>query len=159
MAKIINFQESEKIFPVLKRRGVRTVLTGGCFDILHIGHVKFLTEAKKRADVLVVLLESDEKVTKLKGNNRPIFHQIERAQLLESLNCVDYIIKLPYLDKDQDYQKIIMKLQPDVIAVTENDPNMAKKKEMALIIRADFQTVPFIKTYSTSKLAKIIGID
>ena len=108
---------------------------------------------------LVVLLESDEKVRKLKGINRPIFAQEERAGVLSALECVDYVVNLPMMKTDDDYHRLIFQLSPNVIAVTQNDPKMLKKKSQVKKIHAKLAVIPYIKTFSSSKLAKIIGID
>ena len=71
------------------------VLVGGCFDVLHIGHVKFLRQAKSFGDYLIVLLESDANIKKLKGSTRPIHNQKERKEVLEALKFVDKVIILP----------------------------------------------------------------
>lgn len=114
MARIVNLQEL-KTFLSGKSQG-RIVLTGGCFDILHIGHVRFLSEAKRMGDYLVVLLESDRKVKKLKGKNRPVFIQKERAEMLAALGSVDLIVLLPMMGNDSDYMNLLMKIKPDIIA-------------------------------------------
>jgi len=157
MAKIVDLQELET-FLRRERRG-RIVLVGGCFDILHIGHVRFLSEAKKMGDSLVVLLENDEKVKKLKGKNRPIFAQAIRAEMLSALICVDLAVMLPVMENDDDYMDLVMKIKPDIIAVTENDPRIEKKKRQAKAVGGRLKVIPFVKTLSTSALAKIIGVD
>jgi len=156
MAKIVNFQKLKKFLP---REGKsRVVLTGGCFDILHIGHVRFLSEAKKMGDFLVVLLESDEKVKKLKGESRPIFIQQERAEMLSAIESVDLVVLLPMIENDSDYLNLVMEIKPDIIAVTENDPRIDKKRSQAKKVGGKVRVISFIKTFSSSKLAKILGI-
>ena len=157
MTKIVNLQELETFLQREHRN--RIVLAGGCFDILHIGHVRFLSEAKKMGNYLVVLLENDEKVKKLKGKNRPIFTQEIRAEMLSALNCVDLVVVLPMMENDSDYMNLVTKIKPDIIAVTENDPNIDKKKGQAKKIRGELKVIPSVKTLSTSALAKIIGVD
>jgi FAD synthetase len=157
MARIVDLQES-KTFLSRESRG-RIVLTGGCFDILHIGHVRFLSEARKLGDYLVVVLENDEKVRKLKGDNRPIFVQEERAEMLSALRSVDLIVLLPTIGSDRDYLDLVMTIKPDIVAVTEKDPQIEKKKGQAKKIGAELKVVPMVKTLSTSKLAQILGLD
>jgi len=157
MAKIVDLQGLET-FLQRERRG-RIVLVGGCFDILHIGHVNFLSEAKKMADTLVVLLENDAKVKKLKGKNRPIFTQEIRAEMLSALICVDLVVVLPLMEHDSDYINLVIKIKPDIIAVTENDPRIEKKKRQAETAGGELRVIPLVKTLSTSALAKIIGVD
>jgi rfaE bifunctional protein nucleotidyltransferase chain/domain len=157
MATIVNLQELET-FLRREKKG-RIVLAGGCLDILHIGHVRFLSEAKKMGDYLVVLLENDEKVKKLKGKNRPIFTQEIRAEMLSALNCVDLVVLLPMMENDSDYLNLVMKIKPHIIAVTENDPRIEKKKLQAEIVGGELRVIPFVKTLCTSALAKMVGVD
>ncbi len=159
MAKIINFENLKNVLNSSNLKTKKTVIAGGCFDILHIGHIKFLQEAKKMGDILIILLESDKRVKKIKGKNKPIFKLIERAQMLAALSFVDYIILLPYMNEDKDYENMIINFKPDIIAATSNDPNLEKKKKQADSVHAQLKIVPFIKTYSTSKLVSIVGID
>lgn len=156
MVRIVKMRDLKK-FLLRKTRG-KVVLAGGCFDILHIGHVRFLSEAKKMGDILVVLLESDRKVEKLKGGKRPVFIQKERAEMLAALRSVDWVVLLPMMEKGDDYLNLVMKIKPDFIAVTENDPQFENKKSQAKKVGAKLRAVPLIKRYSTSKLAKILGV-
>lgn len=157
MARTVDLQELEKFLPGENKD--RIVLTGGCFDILHIGHVRFLSEAKRMGDYLVVLLESDRKVKKLKGKDRPVFIQRERAEMLSALASVDLIVLLPTMQNDSDYLNLLMKIKPDVIAVTEDDPDIEKKRCQAKEIGGELKIISLTKTFSTSKLAKILGME
>ena len=157
MASIVDLQELETFLP--RKSKDRVVLTGGCFDILHIGHVRFLSEAKAMGDYLVVLLESDRSVKKLKGENRPVFSQKERAEMLTALRSVDVIVLLPMMEKDSDYLNLVMKIKPDLIAVTEGDPLTEKKKRQAKEVGGELKIIPLTKTFSTSELAKILGVE
>jgi rfaE bifunctional protein nucleotidyltransferase chain/domain len=157
MAKIVKFEGLKKVFP--RENKERIILTGGCFDILHIGHVRFLSEAKKLGDYLVVLLESNKKVKKLKGENRPIFIQKERAEMLSALRSVDLVVLLPTMENDSDYLNVIMRIKPDIIAVTENDPLLEKKRGQAKKIGGKLKVIPLTKTLSTSALIQILGVD
>ncbi len=146
-----------KTFLTRERKG-RIVLTGGCFDILHVGHVRFLSEAKKMGDYLVVLLESDKNVKRLKGENRPVFIQKERAEMLSALGSVDLVVLLPAMEDDSDYLNLIRMIHPGIIVASENDPHIEKKRGQAKQIGGELKVISFIKTLSTSKLAKIIGV-
>jgi len=159
MAIIKISQDPNLSFRFPEKKGRATVLAGGCFDILHVGHVKFFQTARKYGDFLILLLESDRKVRMLKGKNRPLFSQKERARVLEALGCVDYILLLPYLFKDSGYEKIATKLSPNIIAFTKGDPLSEKKKQLAKKVGAKPITIPFYQTLSSSKLAKILGVD
>lgn len=128
------------------------VLVGGCFDILHFGHVSFLKEARKKGDYLVVLLESDEHLRKHKGPNRPIHTQEQRKEMLEALGFVDEVISLPVMSGDQDYFDLVQKIKPDVIVLTEGDPIEEKKRKQAELVRAEYIEIPQVKGISTSKI-------
>ncbi len=154
MARIIDFHELEKV--LLEESKGKIVLAGGCFDILHIGHARFLSEAKGMGDYLILVLESDEKVTELKGEDRPIFIQKERAEMLSALRSVDLIVLLPMMEEDSDYLDLVMKIKPGVIAVTENDPQIDKKRRQAKEVGAELKMISLTKTVSTSKLAQIL---
>ena len=156
MGRIVDLQELERFFP--RKSGGKIVLTGGCFDILHIGHVRFLSEARGMGDTVVVLLESDRKVKELKGRNRPVFIQKERAEMLSALRSVDLIVLLPMMEDDGDYLNLVTKIKPDIIAVTENDPQIENRRRQAKGVGSELKIIPLTKTFSTSKLAKILGV-
>lgn len=157
MARIVDLRKSKTILS-RENRG-RIVLAGGCFDILHIGHVRFLSEARRMGDYLVVLLENDKKVKKLKGKNRPIFIQKDRAEMLSALRSVDLVVLLPAIESDRDYLKLVMKIKPDIIAITEKDPQIEKKQKQARRIGAELKVISLVKTLSTSTLARMLGVD
>lgn len=135
------------------------VLVGGCFDLIHYGHVSFLEKAKQAGDFLIVALESDETVRKLKGDTRPIHTQMQRQRMLEALRMVDEVIVLPPMNGDKDYQDLVATLNPDVLAVTEGDPITEKKNHQAELIGATLVIIPKIHTPSTSQLAKLLELE
>jgi D-beta-D-heptose 7-phosphate kinase/D-beta-D-heptose 1-phosphate adenosyltransferase len=92
--------EIKGIVQALKNEGAKIIFTNGCFDILHLGHVRYLRKAKKLGDVLVVGLNSDHSVRSLKGNDRPYVSELERAEILASLECVDYVVIFSELRPD-----------------------------------------------------------
>lgn len=94
-----------------RKSGKSIVFTNGCFDLIHAGHVRYLTEAKALGDVLVVGLNSDESVRRIKDSGRPIVAQNQRAEVLAGLSCVDYII---YFD-DPDPYELIRAVSPDIL--------------------------------------------
>jgi FAD synthetase len=157
MARIVNLRGLATLLP--RKEEGRIVLVGGCFDILHIGHVRFLSEARAMGDYLVVLLENDKSVKKLKGKNRPVFTQKERAEMLSFLSSVDLVVLLPAMENDNDYLSLVKKIKPDIVAVTEGDPRIEKKSWQAKKVGATLKKVPLTETFSTSRLAKILGVD
>ena len=127
----------------------KIVFTNGCFDVLHFGHVHYLLEAKKLGDILVVGLNSDDSVRRLKGPTRPINGEKERAFVLASLAFVDYIT----LFEEDTPEKLIKVVQPDVL-VKGGDYTIDQ------IVGADFvmqnggtvTTIPFVEGYSSTQI-------
>src|SRR4030042_4560215 len=109
----------------------KIVLVGGCFDLLHFGHISFLKQAKTHGDQLVVALESDENVRRSKGDSRPIHTQKQRAEMLKALSFVDEVVELSPMNKYEDYFELIRNIKPAVIAFTEGDPILDKKISQA----------------------------
>ncbi|MDJ0626067.1 MAG: D-glycero-beta-D-manno-heptose 1-phosphate adenylyltransferase [Candidatus Caenarcaniphilales bacterium] len=93
-----------------KEQNKKIVLTNGCFDILHVGHVRYLQEARKLGDILIVGVNSDQSVQKLKGESRPINKDIDRAEILKALSCVDYT----WIFEEETADELIEKIQPSI---------------------------------------------
>jgi rfaE bifunctional protein nucleotidyltransferase chain/domain len=91
MGTVVSRSDLSKLADSLRAQGKRIVTTNGCFDLLHIGHIRILKAARELGDILVVGLNSDASVRKLKGDSRPITPEHERAEILSSLNFVDYV--------------------------------------------------------------------
>ncbi|MBI3379487.1 adenylyltransferase/cytidyltransferase family protein [Candidatus Gottesmanbacteria bacterium] len=159
MGKIITLESLQQEITKVRESDKKIVLVGGCFDIVHVGHIKFLKEAKKKGGCLFLLLESDETVKKIKGQNRPYFPQEERAEVLSSIKYVDFVLMMPPVTKDGDYDKLVSQIKPDFIAVTENDPILTKKKNQVKMVGGKLKIIPFTKTFSSSQLAKLLGIE
>ncbi len=138
---------------------MKKVLVGGCFDFIHYGHISFLKHAKVHGDYLVVALESDENVRRVKGDTRPIHSQRERKEMLQSLSFVDEVIELPPMNTDAEYFELIKRVCPSVVAATEGDPILDKKREQAALVGATIVIIPKIHTPSTSQLAKLLGLE
>ena len=92
MKRVLNREEASKLIEELKKQGKQVVFTNGCFDILHVGHMTYLEEAKEFGDYLFVGVNSDESVKRLKGPTRPINSEDDRAELLAGLKAVDYTV-------------------------------------------------------------------
>jgi D-beta-D-heptose 7-phosphate kinase/D-beta-D-heptose 1-phosphate adenosyltransferase len=95
----------------LRRQGKRIVFTNGCFDLLHVGHIQFLQESARLGDVLVVALDDDESVRRLKGEGRPILKQEDRLRVLSALDCVDYLC----IFSSPDLDALLDQLKPDIL--------------------------------------------
>jgi D-beta-D-heptose 7-phosphate kinase/D-beta-D-heptose 1-phosphate adenosyltransferase len=111
-SKIKNLKQLVRIRQVLKRQRKKVVFTNGCFDILHRGHIECLRKAKSFGEVLMVGLNSDSSVRKIKGEKRPILPQADRAEILASLEMVDYVV----IFKEETPLNLITSLVPDVLA-------------------------------------------
>jgi rfaE bifunctional protein nucleotidyltransferase chain/domain len=109
--KIKTKDELRDILEGLKRRGKKIVFTNGCFDILHVGHVRCLEEASKLGDTLVVALNSDRSVQTIKGPPKPFTPEAERAEVLSALACVDYVV----IFDEPDPLELITFLKPNVL--------------------------------------------
>ena len=109
--KIVNREQLKKELDRLRGKGKRIVFTNGCFDILHVGHARYLKEAKKTGDVLVLALNSDASVRAIKGETRPLIPEEERAYMVASLEAVDYVT----IFSETTPLELINYLMPDVL--------------------------------------------
>lgn len=153
MNKLRSFKEIKGIVRQLKKEGKRIVFTNGCFDILHLGHIRYLREAKRLGDILIVGLNSDNSVRSLKGSDRPLVKEKDRAEILSALEMVDYIVIFNELTPKNLIDKII----PHVLVkggdwreeeVVGRDTVEGQGGEVVII--------PEVKGYSTSALIKKI---
>ena len=129
----------------------KLVLVGGCFDVLHYGHLKFLQEARAHGDRLVVALESDDAIVRTK--DRRVFHsQQQRAEILASVDVVSDVLMLPLLRSDEEYMNLVVSIRPAVIALTEGDPRKSHKEAQAKTIGGDVIEIPFVDGFSTTDL-------
>jgi len=151
--KIIKREELAENVQALKRAGKTIVFTNGCFDLLHIGHIRYLKSAKAEGDVLLVGLNSDRSVRQIKGPARPIVFENERAEVLASLACVDFVT---FFD-EPDPLATIQVLMPDVLvkgADWEEDAIVGKDVVEAnggRVVR-----IPVIEGASTSRIIEKI---
>jgi D-glycero-beta-D-manno-heptose 1-phosphate adenylyltransferase len=112
MAALVSLEEAERLASAWRRAGKRIVLANGCFDLLHVGHVRYLQSARALGDALVVGLNSDAAVRRLKGPGRPLMPVAERAELLGALSAVDAVVVF-----DADTADVLVsRLRPDVHA-------------------------------------------
>jgi D-beta-D-heptose 7-phosphate kinase/D-beta-D-heptose 1-phosphate adenosyltransferase len=137
-----------------RRQGRRIVFTNGCFDILHRGHVAYLNRAKALGDVLIVGLNSDESVRRLKGPGRPINGVEDRAQVLAALSCVDHIVPFDGATPTE----LIRLLRPDVYA-KGGDYTLDRLPEAPLVreLGGEVQILPLVEDRSTSRIIERIS--
>ncbi len=151
--KIKERKELLRIMNDLKAKQKRIVFTNGCFDLLHIGHVRYLEEAKALGDVLVVGVNSDTSVRKLKGPKRPILPEEERAEILSGLGCVDYVTLFDEIDP----LKLITSLHPDVLVKGGDwSKEQIVGKEEVERSGGEVFIIPFVEKASTSNLIETI---
>ncbi len=148
MGKILNWNELKEAVDRLKADGKKIVFTNGCFDIIHIGHIRYLKEAKALGNVLVVGLNSDKSVSGIK-QNRPINPQNHRTEVLSSLEMVDYVT----LFDEQTPYELIKLLQPDILV---KGGDWKKEDIVGSDIVKETHSLPYVKGISTSELIQRI---
>ena len=137
----------------LKGKGRRIVFTNGCFDLLHVGHVRYLEQAKSLGDVLVVGMNSDRSVQDLKGPRRPILPAEERAEILSGLGCVDYIT---VFDEPTPLE-LISVLHPHVLAKGGDwTKDQIVGREVVEGAGGEVVTIPFVEGSSTTRIIETI---
>ena len=110
MGQVLRRENVAKFVENLHRSGKTVVVTNGCFDILHVGHLRYLQKTKTFADYLIVLLNSDKSVRAIKGENRPINNENDRAEILCALSCVDYVVMFD----ETSPRNLLDEIKPDV---------------------------------------------
>jgi len=141
---IKTFKEIEQTVARLKEKGKKIVFTNGCFDILHRGHVSYLDVAKSFGDVLILGLNSDDSVRRLKGNDRPINNQEDRGFILAALESVDYVVNF---SEDTPYE-LIKIVQPDILV---KGADYEGKEVVGSDIAKEVRLVTFIDGKSTTQ--------
>jgi len=109
--QVVSLKKLKELREKWKKQGKKLVFTNGCFDLLHLGHIRYLKKAKSLGDFLVVGLNSDRSVKKIKGEKRPILPEKERAEILSSLWFVDYVV----LFDEETPERLLRELEPDVL--------------------------------------------
>jgi rfaE bifunctional protein nucleotidyltransferase chain/domain len=154
-AQIVGLEELSKRSKRLRAAGKKLVATNGCFDLLHLGHVRYLQAARALGDLLAVGLNGDGSVRKLKGKGRPITAERDRAEILAALRCVDLVTIFPEMRATQFIaasRPAIYVKGGDYSSETLNEEESALLKE----IGAEIRIIPFEADYSTSRLLEQI---
>jgi rfaE bifunctional protein nucleotidyltransferase chain/domain len=151
--KIHALPEMLRIRRKLKEEGKKVVFTNGCFDLLHGGHVRLFEEAKKQGDVLIVALNDDASVRKIKGAGRPIFPLGERWEILEAIEAIDFLTSF----SETTPQRIIAALLPDVL-VKGGDwkPDEVVGKKEVEAAGGKVVIIPYLEGHSTSSIIRKI---
>ena len=135
----------------LRAGGKRLVFTNGVFDLLHVGHVRYLTQARALGDALIVAINSDRTVRELKGPGRPVFDQAERAEILAALRVVDYVVVFD----DVSPRGLIAELLPDVLVKGgDYDLDQIHGREEVEAAGGNVISLPFVEGASTTTLIK-----
>ena len=151
LGKILTLNAAVERVSELKREGKRVVFTNGCFDLIHPGHTRYLAEARKLGDVLLVAVNSNRSVRELKGPGRPVFPENERAEILAALACVDYVTIFDELTP----REIIARMLPQVLVKGGNWPaDQIVGREEVETAGGKVVLIPVIAGYSTSSLVE-----
>lgn len=147
--KILPRLRLREILQEHRRRGERIVLTNGCFDLLHVGHVRYLEAARKEGDVLVVAVNSDSSARLLKGPGRPILSEAARASLVAALAAVTYVV----IFDEPDVERLLRELTPEVHAKgTDYKPESVPERAVAAELGTRVVIVGDPKNHSTRDL-------
>jgi D-beta-D-heptose 7-phosphate kinase/D-beta-D-heptose 1-phosphate adenosyltransferase len=145
--KIVDFDTIEKIANELRNENKKIVFTNGCFDILHIGHVKYLQKAKALGDKLIVGVNSNDSVRRLKGKDRPVNDEYDRAYLLASLEVVDYVV---IFEEDTPYE-LIKRVKPDILV---KGADYKGKEVVGSDIAKEVKLIEFVDGKSTTNIIR-----
>jgi len=149
MNKLKSLSALTKITNRLKDQGKIIVFTNGCYDILHPGHIKILNQAKEKGDILIVGLNSDSSIRKIKGNTRPIMDEKARIMVLESISMVDYMV----IFKEKTPYNLIKKIKPHILV---KGGDWSKEKIIGADLVSKVYQVKLYPSYSTTKIIKRI---
>jgi len=147
--KIINNENLNSLLALWRFKEYKIVFTNGCFDILHLGHIDYLSRAKSLGDKLFLGLNTDDSVKRIKGENRPVNNQHARAMLLASLSFIDAIV---FFDEDTPYNLINI-VQPDILVKgSDYKPEDIIGADIVLKKNGSIETIDFLEGYSTSSI-------
>ncbi|MBS3818021.1 adenylyltransferase/cytidyltransferase family protein [bacterium] len=154
MNKLCSLSQLKSFIEEHKQKGRTVVLTNGCFDLIHVGHIRYLREAKKKGDVLVVALNSDSSVKKIKGKGRPILHQKERSEILSSFHFVDHVVVF----EEPTAALILLTLKPHIHAKgSDYTEQTVPEKEIVQSYGGKVAITGGPKVKSTSQIMKEIA--
>jgi rfaE bifunctional protein nucleotidyltransferase chain/domain len=153
MKNILNIEELIEIRKILKAKNKKVVFTNGCFDILHAGHVDYLNKSKLLGDILIVAMNSDSSMKRIKGEKRPVVPQDERAFVLANLKAVDYVT---IFNEDTPFETL-KKLVPDVLV---KGADWSKEnivgKDIVEAAGGKVETIEFVNIQSTTNIIQTI---
>lgn len=154
MGVLVSKEEIINIVRAGQKSGTTFVATNGCFDILHVGHVRYLQRTKDLADFSIVMLNSDKSVKAIKGDSRPINNEQDRAEILSALSCVDYVV----LFEESSPAKLLEELKPDVYTKGA-DYTLETLPEREIVIRNNIRVefIDFVQGKSTTNVINKIN--
>jgi len=154
LGQIVSQEEIVKIVKEGQRCGKTYVATNGCFDILHIGHVRYLQKTKEMADFSIVMLNSDKSVKLIKGESRPINNENDRAEILSALCCVDYVV----LFEEKSPANLLERIKPDVYTKgADYTLSTLPEREIAERCNIKVEFIEFVQGKSTTNIIKRIN--
>lgn len=154
MGQLVSQQEIINIVRNGQKEGKTFVATNGCFDILHVGHARYLQKTKSLADFSIVMLNSDKSVKAIKGDSRPINNENDRAELLSALSCVDYVV----LFEENSPAKLLEDIKPDIYTKGA-DYTLDTLPEREIVIRNNIKVefIEFVQGKSTTNVINKIS--
>lgn len=150
----LNYKDLEPILQKLRSENKKIILTQGSWDMLHVGHARYLEEAKKYGDVLIVGTDSDEKIRQRKGPGRPVVPQEERLEMLTYIRSVDYVVLKPEVAEKYSLIKLV---RPDVLIVIKENYNETQLEELARFC-GEVRVLPRMAVTSTSAKLRSVQI-
>ena len=154
-SKVKTVAELRSLIREAQAKGLRVVFANGCFDLIHVGHIRYLQDAKALGDLLVLALNSDKSVASLKGPGRPIQSQEERTEVVESLEAVDYVVILDAPSADE----LLLELKPDIHAKgTDYTVDTVPEKETVRSYGGKVAIVGDPKNHSTRNLIERVRL-
>lgn len=149
--KVVNVKELAQIAKAMRAAGKRLVITNGCFDLLHLGHVRYLQAARALGDVLAVGLNGDQSVRELKGADRPINNERDRAEVLAALEDVDFVAIFPEVRATRFLETVAPEIY---VKGGDYTPDTLNAEERAIMekIGTEIRFIPFEPGYSTSRI-------
>ncbi|MBN2175985.1 MAG: D-glycero-beta-D-manno-heptose 1-phosphate adenylyltransferase [Bacteroidales bacterium] len=148
-SRVLEISKLKNLLAVWRFKSQKIVFTNGCFDILHLGHIDYLSKAKDLGDILIIGVNSDNSIRRIKGTNRPITDEMSRATILAALHFVDAVVMF---EEDTPYNLIEI-IKPDIL-VKGGDYKPEEIVGADIVVKNDgkIEVIPFLEGYSTSKI-------
>ncbi|HXK62035.1 MAG TPA: adenylyltransferase/cytidyltransferase family protein [Acidobacteriota bacterium] len=153
-SKLKTLPELKRIAEEARKAGRTVVFANGCFDLIHVGHIRYLQAAREMGDILILAVNGDSSVQELKGPGRPLMPELERAEILAALQCVDYLV----LFNDQTADRLLREIRPDIHAKgTDYSEETVPERETVLGYGGRIAIVGDAKEHSTRDYLKRIS--